>query len=542
MPPTHPVIQAIQDAMPPEGTEMYKFYENGVKTLDDVKEYLRTWFIRQPGGYSREWDGAHYTLVMGFRRGYWSHQVFMDTDTGLYIFTCDEEKEIPPFVTGEFSSFEAEKPILALWFKEARFVQNITGNSKVPDSLSNGIAFSDFRGARKAAPPSNWQFKLQMNGVYVKYDSATSKLRLNTGTEMQFEIVKGDSIFDGSGQVACYALQETTTKHYLHVTTAGVVSMKPTFMNNDASYSFKMFTSDGGQTNTLYCSVEIPKVGTQQTNMEFPYKNAWLAYQSGTDTVYAAFWSTLTSTVTFWSYLTMNESPDVKVTVPMSQSIQEFPVNKLRGYTTTLSGYAYGNGTYTVISSREVATRRSWQAFDYNVSSSVWQVTDVTTSSTLNDWLQLQLPFGIYLESIGINAATNTIFNRTPTTFVIHGIRPGQTTLELLEIIDIVLDPTDLNAIDLSSVNSVCRWSSNSRFFDLSAGEEHYRLLAHVARSVRRPTIIDIGHFQGLSAAALSLATEKMVRSFDLISSLPSDPSVPTAIHIPNVRLEIGPN
>jgi hypothetical protein len=110
------------------------------------------------------------------------------------------------------------------------------------------------------------------------------------------------------------------------------------------------------------------------------------------------------------------------------------------------------------------------------------------------------------------------------------------------EIIDIVLDPKDLNAIDLSSVNSVCRWSSNFRFFELSAGEEHYRLLAHVARSVRRPTIIDIGHFQGLSAAALSLATEKTVRSFDLISSLPSDPSVPTAIHIPNVRLEIGPN
>eukprot|EP00798_Chlamydomonas_sp_ICE-L_P030245 gene30245-35229_t len=314
MPPTHPVIQAIQDAMAPEGTEMYNLYENGVKTLDDVKEYLRTWFIRQPCGYSREWDGAHYTLVMGFRRGYWSHQVFVDTDTGLYIFTCDEEKEIPPFVTGEFSSFEAVIDDIAAYFAK---------------------------------------FKLQMNGVYVKYDSATSKLRLNTGTEMQFEIVKGDSIFDGSGQVACYALQETTTKHYLHVTTAGVVSMKPTIMNNDASYSFKMFTSDGGQTNTLYCSVAIPKVGTQQTDMEFPYKNAWLAYQSETDTVYAAFWSTLTSTVTCWSYLTMNESPDVKVTVPMSQSIQEFPVNKLTGHTTTLSGYAYGNGTYTVTSSRQ---------------------------------------------------------------------------------------------------------------------------------------------------------------------------------------------
>eukprot|EP00798_Chlamydomonas_sp_ICE-L_P009355 gene9355-16479_t len=107
MPPTHQVIQAIRVAMPLEGTEPYKFYEKGVKTLADVKEYLRTWFIRQPGGYSREWDGAHYTLVMGFRRGFCSHRVFVDTDTCRYIFTCDEEKEIPPFVTGEFSSFEA---------------------------------------------------------------------------------------------------------------------------------------------------------------------------------------------------------------------------------------------------------------------------------------------------------------------------------------------------------------------------------------------------------------------------------------------------
>eukprot|EP00798_Chlamydomonas_sp_ICE-L_P000815 gene815-2214_t len=55
--------------MPPEGTETYNLYEKDVKTLEEVKEYLRTWFIRQPGGYSREWDGAHYN-GMGFRRGY----------------------------------------------------------------------------------------------------------------------------------------------------------------------------------------------------------------------------------------------------------------------------------------------------------------------------------------------------------------------------------------------------------------------------------------------------------------------------------------
>eukprot|EP00798_Chlamydomonas_sp_ICE-L_P007022 gene7022-119_t len=148
MPPTHPVIQAIQDAMPPEGTETYKLYENDVKTLEDVKEYLRTWFIRQPGGYSREWDGAHYTLVMGFRRGYWSHQVFVDTDTGLYIFTCDEEKEIPPFVTGEFSSFEARSTkdySHMLRVPSDVPLSSISGTFKVYPSVSTAIHIPNVR-------------------------------------------------------------------------------------------------------------------------------------------------------------------------------------------------------------------------------------------------------------------------------------------------------------------------------------------------------------------------------------------------------------
>jgi len=84
--------------------------------LEEVKEYLRTWFIRPPVGYSRVWDGSHYTLVMGFRRGFCSHQVFVDTDTGRYIYTCEEEKEIPPFVTGKCTSFEAVIDEIAAYF------------------------------------------------------------------------------------------------------------------------------------------------------------------------------------------------------------------------------------------------------------------------------------------------------------------------------------------------------------------------------------------------------------------------------------------
>lgn len=114
-PETKTVIQAIWDAMPPKGTEMYNFYEKDVRTLEEVKEYLRTWFTRQPGG-SREWNGSHYTSVMGFRRGYCRHQVFVNTATGRYIFTCEEEKMIPPFVTGEWTSFEAVIDDIAAYF------------------------------------------------------------------------------------------------------------------------------------------------------------------------------------------------------------------------------------------------------------------------------------------------------------------------------------------------------------------------------------------------------------------------------------------
>ena len=112
-------------------------------------------------------------------------------------------------------------------------------------------------------------------------------------------------------------------------------------------------------------------------------------------------------------------------------ALQEYPPVALTNYTTTLSGNAHGNGTYTVTMSRDLGHRPAWCAFNKNTSS-IWQVTDISGSSTHGDWVQIQLPSAIKLQHVGIQAFTNTVFNRTPTQFTISGIRPGGTELELL--------------------------------------------------------------------------------------------------------------
>ena len=311
-------------------------------------------------------------------------------------------------------------------------VPDIADNAAVPVSTAV-MSFSSFRGTRKTIP---WVFILtNVSGTSIcKYDSATSSLRLNTGTEMMFSIVKGSSVFDGNGYPNCYALRETTTGAYLRADTSGAVSMQQTLVTNDPAFSFRVFTNDGGLTYRIYSSSPMTKTGTLQTDAAFPYKNAWLAYNQNTDTIYAAAWSTVQTASTAWRFVSVQEPDETSVTNAMSQIVQEFPVAGLTGYTTNLSGYAYGNGVYTVTVSRDLATRQGWKAFDYAVAGgdSAWQCTDIAGSSTVNDYLQIQLPFGIRLQSFGIHAFTNTIYNRTPSTFSIYGIRPGDTTLELL--------------------------------------------------------------------------------------------------------------
>jgi|UniRef100_A0A6C0BEM7 hypothetical protein len=307
-------------------------------------------------------------------------------------------------------------------------IPDIPNNATVPNSSNVEFPFSSLRGATKGS--TNWEFNLKIGVGVVKYNSATSSLKLNAGTEMQFVVVQNTNVFDNAS--GCYALRDTISNLYLNVATNGIVSMKTTIVNNDPTYSFKVFSNDGGVTYRVYCSSPIVKTGSQQTDAVLPYKNAWLAYNSGTDTIYAASWSTLSTTVTEFSFITINGNPIASNEAAVSAVIQEFPVKALTALTTTISGYAYGNGTYTVTRSRDITGREAWRAFDYITGASTWQTTSDTLSSTLNDWVQIQLPFAIRLNSFGIDSQINTVFNRTPATFRIEGIRVGETTLNLI--------------------------------------------------------------------------------------------------------------
>ena len=80
----------------------------------------------------------------------------------------------------------------------------------------------------------------------------------------------------------------------------------------------------------------------------------------------------------------------------------------------------------------------------------------------------------------------------------------------------------ELNEIDLSEFTGVQHW------FDLEAGQEHYRLLAYISTLFDNRILLDIGTFKGDSARALSYNENNEVVSYDL-SSQPE---------IDNIRIE----
>lgn len=108
-------------------------------------------------------------------------------------------------------------------------------------------------------------------------------------------------------------------------------------------------------------------------------------------------------------------------------------------------------------------------------------------------------------------------------------------------MMDIVLDRDAIAAVDLSSLTRFCAWIPNPAFFTMEPGKEHYKLLASLSHQIDKPIVVDIGHYQGLSAIALSHNTSKIVRSFDVVNCLPTGvPSVPNSLTLPNVSLTIG--
>ena len=82
----------------------------------------------------------------------------------------------------------------------------------------------------------------------------------------------------------------------------------------------------------------------------------------------------------------------------------------------------------------------------------------------------------------------------------------------------------ELNALEFIDLFPYITWHENKKFFDLEAGKEHYRLLAHLSLQFPKGhKFLDVGTYTGMSAIALAYNRVCKVVSFDLHSILPND-------------------
>lgn len=105
-------------------------------------------------------------------------------------------------------------------------------------------------------------------------------------------------------------------------------------------------------------------------------------------------------------------------------------------------------------------------------------------------------------------------------------------------MLNINLTAEEINAIDLSSLNQYIEWSKNSKYFNLDAGQEHYKLLALLSKKLGCKRLVDIGHYHGFSSVALSFSDDKVIDSYDIFNWLPDDGSM-TSENLDNVNLYV---
>lgn len=89
----------------------------------------------------------------------------------------------------------------------------------------------------------------------------------------------------------------------------------------------------------------------------------------------------------------------------------------------------------------------------------------------------------------------------------------------------ITLDLETLNGIDLSSLEQYAEWSPSKQYLNLSAGKEHYKLIAYLANELQSEEfpLYDIGTYTGLSALALSFNQNQKVVTYDVCDWIPDE-------------------
>jgi len=105
-------------------------------------------------------------------------------------------------------------------------------------------------------------------------------------------------------------------------------------------------------------------------------------------------------------------------------------------------------------------------------------------------------------------------------------------------MVTISLKTDDINKVDLSIYDKNVQWHANSKYFNLPAGQEHYKLLAHVSSQLPKGSVVyDIGTYLGFSALALSANPDVHVITYDIASFV----SPESGIHeISNIERRLG--
>ena len=91
--------------------------------------------------------------------------------------------------------------------------------------------------------------------------------------------------------------------------------------------------------------------------------------------------------------------------------------------------------------------------------------------------------------------------------------------------------------VDLTQLVGFTKWHPFTQYFELPPGEEHYKLLAHIALKYNDVTLADIGTFLGFSALALSINPNNKVITYDIEEHIPN--MIASAKNISNIEFRI---
>lgn len=107
----------------------------------------------------------------------------------------------------------------------------------------------------------------------------------------------------------------------------------------------------------------------------------------------------------------------------------------------------------------------------------------------------------------------------------------------------ITLSKIDIDAIDISHMRDYVQWTkSNAQYFDKGSGDEHYKLLAYLAKHMGEDAVlIDIGTYFGFSALALAANTDlnQKVVTYDIVDWIPDDDATKTMKQVSNIEMKL---